>query len=117
MKSRHSKAAFGADAAVHRLRRAGRLPGGLKRLARAEQGLRGHAGPVVALAPSELALDDGHLEAAVGQVSGAVPPAGSGAEDDRVVVSAHARDVTAIFMDAGRLRDKSLHGLEMTGRS
>ena len=66
----------GADAALHRLGGAGRLARVLERLARAQQRLGGHAGPVVALAAEELALHDRHLQPAVSEVAGAVAAAG-----------------------------------------
>ena len=57
------------------------------RLARAEQCLRRHAGPVGALAARQLALNDRDPQAALGERSGAVLARRPGADDDDVVVA------------------------------
>src|SRR5262249_58967803 len=65
----------------------GRLARGLDGLARAQQRLRRDAGPVRALAAHELALDDGHAQAALGQRARAVLAPRAAAEHDDVVVA------------------------------
>ena len=69
---------------------------GRRRLARAVHGLAGpqqrlrrDARPVRALAPDQLALDDGDTQPAVGERAGAVLPGRARAQDDDVVVVAH----------------------------
>ena len=76
---------FGAHAAVHGLPRSRHLACRLQRLARAQQRLGRDAGPVVALAAHELALNDGHPEAAIGQMACAVLAAGARPNHDDVV--------------------------------
>ena len=61
-------------------------------LARAQQRLGRDAGPVGALAADQLALDDGDPQAALGQRAGAVLAGRAAAEDDHVVVVAHAAE-------------------------
>ena len=56
--------AFDVECSGDRLGRARRLPGRREDLRRAEQRLRGHAGPVRALAAHERALDERHLKIA-----------------------------------------------------
>ena len=90
-----SERALGVDAAAHGLARARRLARRLERLARAQQRLRRDAGPVVALAADQLALDDRHAQAAVGQVPRAVLARRARSDHDRVVV-AHARASRAL---------------------
>ena len=84
MKSRQASA---ASTSTSRARR--RLARPVDRLARPQQRLRRDAGPVGALAPDELALDDGDAQAALGQRAGAVLARRAAAEDDDVVVAAH----------------------------
>ena len=61
----------GVQVAAHRLRRA-RYPARLgQRLRRAQQGLRRHARVIRALAPDQVALDDRHLQPALGDAPGA----------------------------------------------
>jgi len=57
---------LGVEAGGHGLGRAGRLARGRQRLARTEQGLRGNAGPVGALAAQQLALHNRHALAGLG---------------------------------------------------
>ena len=76
---------LGIQPAGHGLARTRRLARRLECLAGTQQGLGGHAGPVVALAADQLALDDGHLEAAADQTAGAVLSAGSRAYHDHVI--------------------------------
>ena len=63
---------------------------GLHRLAWAQQRLRRDAGPVGALAPDQLALDDRHAQATLGQRAGAMLAWRAAAENDDVVVATHA---------------------------
>src|SRR5262249_38420576 len=58
----------------------------MRRPARAEQGLGGHARPVGALAADELALDERPPEPALCKRAGAVLPGRAGADHDHVVV-------------------------------
>ena len=67
----------------------GRLARPVDRLARPQQRLRRDARPVRALAADELALDDGHAQAALGQRARAVLARRAAAEHDHVVVAAH----------------------------
>ena len=69
----------------------GRLARPVDRLARAQQRLRRDARPVRALAADQLALDDGHAQAALGQGARAVLARRAAAEHDHVVVAAHRR--------------------------
>ena len=87
MKSRHSSAAVGVELASHGLAGAGYLARGLQGLAGPQQRLRRDAGPVVALAADQAALDDRDVEAAVDQAAGAVLAGGTSADDDDVVVA------------------------------
>ena len=75
--------------AVEGLPRARGVPCGGDRLARAQQGLGGDAGPVGALAAHQLAFDDGDPLAGVGELARADLAGRAGAEDDGVVVRAH----------------------------
>ena len=72
-------------------------PGGSQRagdgFAGSQQRLRGDARVVGALAGDQLALDDGHLEAALGQVGRAVLARGPGPYQDDVIVGAHRTPV------------------------
>jgi hypothetical protein len=69
-----------------------RVARGVHGFARAQQRLRRDARPVGALAPHELALDQGHPQPALGQRTGAVLARSTGAEhDDVVVVAGHCR--------------------------
>ena len=67
-----------------------RLARGMHRLAGAQQRLGRDACPVGALAPDQLALDERDPQAALGQLAGAVLARRAAAEDDDVVVGAHA---------------------------
>ena len=71
------------------LRAGRRLARALHRLAGAQQRLGRDARPVGALAADQLALDHGHPQAAVGQLTGAVLARRAAAHDDHVVVGAH----------------------------
>ena len=82
--------ALRSHASAHGLAGARRVARRLERLAGPKQRLRGDAGPVVALAADELALDDRHPQAAVREMAGAVLPGRPGADDDDVEVVAHA---------------------------
>src|SRR5262249_28665311 len=62
------------------------------RLAGAEQGLRGYAGPVGALPSDQLALGDRDLQAGLCQPASAVLTRRARAHHDHVVVEAHASD-------------------------
>ncbi len=59
-------------------------------LARPQQGLRGDACPVRALAPDQLALDDGDVQASFGERRRAMLARRTSAEHDDVVVHAHS---------------------------
>src|SRR5204863_4168709 len=72
------------------LRRGRRVARALHRLARPQHALRRDARPVRALAPDQLALDDGDAQPAGGERAGAVLPGGAGAQYDDVAVGAHA---------------------------
>ena len=84
MKSRQASAASTSTSAVAAASRAA-----VDRFARAQQRLRGDAGPVRALAADELALDEGDAQAAFAQRAGAVLAGRAAADHDRVVVAAH----------------------------
>ena len=86
MKSRQASAAVDVD-----LRAGRRVARGLRRLAGAQQRLGRDARPVGALAPDQLALDEGDAQAALGQRAGAVLARRAAADDDDVVVVAHRR--------------------------
>ena len=91
---------------------ASRAPGASRasceRLARTEQRLGGDARPVVALAAHQLALDDRHAQAAVGQQPGAVLPARARAHDHDVV--AHAGSLPVTHLRACRAALATLSG-------
>ena len=72
MKSRHSNAAAASSAPVTACAAPGASRAACTRLTRAQQRLRGDARPVGALAAEQLALDDRHAQAALGQAVGAV---------------------------------------------
>ena len=61
----------------------------LRRLTRTQQALGRDAGPVGALTPHQLALDDGHPEAALDQGTGTVLARRTTAEHDHVVLAGH----------------------------
>ena len=69
----------------------GRLACPVHGLARPQQRLGRDARPVRALAADELALDERHAQAALGQRAGAVLARRAAADDDDVVVAAHQR--------------------------
>ena len=72
------------------------------RLARAQQRLRRDARPVGALAPDQLALDEGDPQAAFGQRAGAVLARRAAAEDDDVVVAHRGSSSSALTRTARR---------------
>ena len=74
----------GVDLAGDGLLDAGDTLGFLEQLAGAQEGLGRHAGVVGALAGDQVALDDRHREAAVGQASRGDLAGGPGADHDRV---------------------------------
>ena len=88
MKSRQASAASTSTSAVAAASRAR-----VHRLARPQQRLGRDAGAVGALAADQLALDDRDLQPAVGQRPGAVLAGRAAADDDHVVVVAHAASV------------------------
>ena len=97
MKSRHAKAPSGRTPPLTASLRARCLARRLERLAGTQQRLRRDAGPVVALAPDELALDDRHPQPAVRQVARAMLPRRPGADDDDF-----ERSHDAAVVDAGK---------------
>ena len=82
MKSRQASAASTSTSARRR-----RVAGGVHRLARTQQRLRGDARPVGALAADELALDHRDAQAALGKRASAVLARRAAADHDHVVVA------------------------------
>ena len=81
---------------AHGLAGARRLARRLERLAGPQQRLRRDAGPVVALAPDELAFDDRHAKAAVREPAGAVLTCRTGTDDDDIeFLGAAHRDLSS----------------------
>ena len=92
--SRRASTAARVQLAAHRLGRARDPPDLGERLRRAQQRLRGHAGVVGALAADQVALDDRHLEPAVGEPPGADLARRAGPDHDDVELPrAHARQL------------------------
>ena len=75
---------LGVEIPGHRLRTPGHAAHLLQQLAGAQQRLRGHAGVEGAFAADQLLLDQGHLEAAVGEPPRADLAGRAGAEHDHV---------------------------------
>jgi hypothetical protein len=74
----------GTDTPGHGFTSARRLTRRLECLARPQQCLRRDTGPVVALAPDQLALDDRHPEAGIRETPSAMLTRRTGADDDDV---------------------------------
>jgi hypothetical protein len=88
--------ARGSDAPVHGFARSRCLARRLERLARPQQRLRRDAGPVVALAPDELAFDDRHPQAGVRETPRTMLPRRTGTDDDDVELAGAAhRDLSS----------------------
>ena len=85
--SRATRRALRVQLSGHGRRRAGCVPGLGQRLAGAQQGLGGHAGPEVALPAQQLALDEGDLLAGLAETVRAVLAARAAADDDDVEVA------------------------------